>query len=78
MVSGSQSNDSYTTENEQRFTRLECGMAELQAQGTQFRQWFEESGTRMALQDQQLPQLQTAMTQQQQDLICTFRNSYIS
>eukprot|EP00435_Cladocopium_sp_Y103_P037958 s173_g10.t1 len=60
--------DSYTTENEMRFTKLETGMAELQAQGQQFRQWFEDSGNKMASHDQQLSQIQAAVSQQQQDL----------
>ena len=60
--------DTYSTENEQRFAKLETGMAELQAQGHQFRQWFEDSGNKMAAHDQQLSQIQGAIAQQQQDL----------
>ena len=60
--------DGYTTENEQRFAKLETNMAELQAQGHQFRQWFEESGNKMASHDHQLTQIQSAIAQQQQDL----------
>ena len=60
--------EGYTTENELRFAKLETGMAELQAQGQQFRQWFEESGNKMTAHDQQLSQLQQAMAQQQLDL----------
>ena len=60
--------DTYTTETEQSFATLETGMAELQAQGHQFRQWFEESGTKMASHDHQLSQIQGALKQQQTDL----------
>ena len=59
--------DTCSTENE-RFAKLETGMAELQAQGHQFRQWFEDSGNKMAAHDQQLSQIQGAIAQQQQDL----------
>ena len=63
-----QKGESYTTESELRFVKLETGMAELKAQGQQFRQWFEDSGNKIASHDQQLNQIQGAIAQQQQDL----------
>lgn len=51
-----------------RMTKLEVGVAELQSQGLQFRQWFDETGHRLASQDAQLAQVHTALQQQQQDL----------
>ena len=52
-----------------RMNKLEVGVAELQSQGLQFRQWFDETGSRLASQDAQLAQVHTALQQQQQDLV---------
>ncbi len=53
-----------------RMNKLEVGiMAELQSQGLQFRQWFDETGQRLATQDAQLSQVQATLHQQQQDLV---------
>ncbi len=51
-----------------RMNKLEVGMAELQSQGLQFRQWFDETGQRLATQDVQLSQVQSVLQQQQTDL----------
>ena len=51
-----------------RIQRLESGMAELQAQGKQFHAWFEETGTRLSMQEQTLQQLGQTAVQQQADL----------
>jgi len=51
-----------------RMNKLEVGVAELQAQGTQFRLWFDETGARMSAQDAQIAQVQSTLQQQQQDL----------
>ena len=52
-----------------RMNKLEVGMAELQSQGQQFRQWFDETGHRLAAQDAQISQVHGALQQQQQELI---------
>eukprot|EP00438_Fugacium_kawagutii_P031979 Skav207040 [mRNA] locus=scaffold975:198961:208505:- [translate_table: standard] len=52
----------------QRLSKLEVDVAELKAQGSQFRSWFEETGTRLATQDQQLTRLHEGLTQQQSDI----------
>ena len=53
---------------EQRLAKLETGMVELKAQGKQFHAWFEETGTRLASQDQCLQALQQSFTGQQADI----------
>ena len=52
-----------------RMNKLEVGVAELQNQGIQFRQWFDETGKRLATQDAQLSQVHSALQQQQQDIV---------
>ena len=72
QVSGQLSTPVVTSPDENtlnRMNKLEVGMAELQSQGLQFRQWFDETGQRLATQDAQLSQVQTALQQQQQDLL---------
>eukprot|EP00438_Fugacium_kawagutii_P020571 Skav226934 [mRNA] locus=scaffold965:110011:119532:+ [translate_table: standard] len=51
-----------------RLSQLEVDVAELKAQGGQFRAWFEETGSRLATQDKQLHQLNDGLLQQQHDL----------
>ena len=51
-----------------RMNKLEVGVAELQAQGSQFRKWFDDTGARMAAQDAQIAQVQSCLQQQQSDL----------
>ena len=46
--------------------RLEVNIAELQAQGTQFKQWFQEAGQRMNNTEAQLGQLRVVVEQQGQ------------
>eukprot|EP00438_Fugacium_kawagutii_P027064 Skav214855 [mRNA] locus=scaffold16:296995:306518:- [translate_table: standard] len=54
---------------EQRIQRLETGLQELQVQGQKFHHWFEETGTRLAGQDQALTQVQQQLAQTQKDLV---------
>lgn len=51
-----------------RMSKLEVGMAELHSQGQQFRQWFDETGNRLATQDAQIAQIHGALQQQQHEL----------
>lgn len=51
-----------------RMNRLEVGVAELQAQGAQFKRWFDETGDRLLAQDAQIAQVQSTVQQQQTDL----------
>ena len=53
---------------ESRLKKLEVGLHELCAQGKQFSQWFQETGSRITAQDQQLAQVQNGLAQQQADL----------
>lgn len=46
--------------------RMEVNIAELQAQGTQFKQWFQEAGNRMNNTEAQLGQLRAVVEQQGQ------------
>ena len=59
---------SLNEQQESRLQKLEVGMNELHAQGQQYSKWFQETGKRLATQDQQLQQLQAGMQQQQSDL----------
>ena len=64
----SSTNAQLSEQQENRLKRLEVGLNELNAQGKQFSKWFQESGARIAAQDQQLSQLQAGLVQQQADL----------
>eukprot|EP00438_Fugacium_kawagutii_P000487 Skav216947 [mRNA] locus=scaffold3396:193301:197611:+ [translate_table: standard] len=53
---------------EARFLRLETGLTELRSQGQKFHTWFEETGQRLATQDQTLHSLQAQLQQQHTDI----------
>eukprot|EP00435_Cladocopium_sp_Y103_P026257 s555_g6.t1 len=55
--------ETYTTENEQRFTALESGLQELKNQNGQFLQWFNQTGERLQQNDSLMQDVQDTVQQ---------------
>ena len=57
-----------SSQDAQRLCRLESDIVEMKAHQSQFHNWFQETGTRLAKQDEQLTHLHAAVQQNQTDL----------
>ena len=60
--------DAYQAANERRIAKLETGMQELQAQGTKYQAWFQETGVRIQSAEQQMQIMSTALEGTQQEV----------
>ena len=57
-----------SSQNAQRLCQLESDIVEMKAHQSQFHSWFQETGTRLAKQDEQLTHLHAGVKQNQTDL----------